>query len=472
VLTGTKKWLLTLALPLILLLTLALRVPSLFEPLWYGDEGISLAVAQAIRRGALLYRDIHDNKPPLFYLLLALQPTLLWAKVLTTLLALLAQGMVYLLARKLLSRRGALIAALCFGVLAAVPPLEGNIANGEIFFLFPVTLGFFLGAESGFWRSLGAGACFALATLLKIPAVFDFLAFLAFWFLVAPRPRQRRSLIFLLVGFALPWLLVLAYFAARHALPFFLDSVVFYNLRYVGVGEGLFPFSAKLPLLVLLLLAVFSARTFRSRLSSTASFLLLWFPFSLAGALLSGRPYPHYLLQALPSLTLLCGLVFSRHPLRRRLFGLSLVVFFFTLLGFLPFYRYYLFSYYQNFGDYWRGAKSVTEYRDYFDWRTTRKYALAQYVRENTALGAPILVWGNEPGLYFLAARPPATKFVAHYHVTQAAKEEELRGQLTLNPPVLIIVTGDAPALLPEDLSLYQLTEEFAGAQIFARRTD
>ena len=265
-----------LLLPLIFLLTLLLRVPSLFEPLWYGDEGISLAVAQAIRRGALLYRDIHDNKPPLFYLLLALQPTLLWAKVLTTLLALLAQGVVYLLARKLLSQRGALIAALCFGVLAAVPPLEGNIANGEIFFLFPVTLGFFLGAENSFRRSLGVGACFALATLLKIPAVFDFLAFLAFWFLVTPRPRPRRSLIFVLVGFALPWLLTLAYFAARGSLPFFLDSVVFYNLRYVGVGEGLFPFSVKLPLLALLLLAVFSVWALRNRLSQAACLLLLW----------------------------------------------------------------------------------------------------------------------------------------------------------------------------------------------------
>jgi len=463
---------LKLALPLILLLTLLLRVPSLFEPLWYGDEGISLTVAQVIRRGALLYRDIHDNKPPLFYLLLALQPTLRWAKVLATLLALLAQGAVYLLARKLLSRRGALIAALCFGVLAAVPPLEGNIANGEIFLLFPVTLGFFLGAESGFWRSLGAGACFALATLLKIPAVFDFLAFLAFWFLVVPRPHPRRSLAFVLGGFALPWLLVLAYFAARHSLPFFLDSVVFYNLRYVGMGEGLFPFSIKPFLLAFLLLAVFSTWALRNRFSSTASLLFLWFSFSLAGALLSGRPYPHYLLQALPSLALLCGLALSRYPLRERLLGLGLVISFFTLLGFLPFYRYPLFAYYRNFGDYWRGAKSVGEYWDYFDWRTGRKYRLAQYVRENTAPGTPILVWGNEPGLYFLASRPPATKFIAYYHVMQLAKEAELWRQLAFNPPALIIATGDAPALPPEELSQYQLVAEFDGAQILARRSD
>ena len=49
-----------------------LRWPSLFEPYWYGDEGIYQAVGLLIRSGAPLYSGAWDNKPPLLYLLYAL----------------------------------------------------------------------------------------------------------------------------------------------------------------------------------------------------------------------------------------------------------------------------------------------------------------------------------------------------------------------------------------------------------------
>src|ERR1700704_3424949 len=49
-----------------------LRLPSLFEPLWYGDEGVYQVIGMAINQGRLLYRDIWDNKPPLLYLLYAI----------------------------------------------------------------------------------------------------------------------------------------------------------------------------------------------------------------------------------------------------------------------------------------------------------------------------------------------------------------------------------------------------------------
>ena len=48
-------------------LGVALRLPSLFRPLWSDDEAIYAVTADAIRRGALLYRDVVDHKPPLVY---------------------------------------------------------------------------------------------------------------------------------------------------------------------------------------------------------------------------------------------------------------------------------------------------------------------------------------------------------------------------------------------------------------------
>ena len=60
-------------LPLILILffTLLLRVPSLLEPFWHGDEGVYMAVGQALLKDLSLYTGAFDNKPPAIYLLSA-----------------------------------------------------------------------------------------------------------------------------------------------------------------------------------------------------------------------------------------------------------------------------------------------------------------------------------------------------------------------------------------------------------------
>src|SRR3990167_3716315 len=49
-----------------------LRFPSIFEPHWYGDEGIYEIIWIAINNGRVLYSEIWDNKPPLLYLIYAL----------------------------------------------------------------------------------------------------------------------------------------------------------------------------------------------------------------------------------------------------------------------------------------------------------------------------------------------------------------------------------------------------------------
>ncbi len=44
-----------------------LRLPTLFRPLWSDDEAIYATTADALQRGARLYRDVVDHKPPLVY---------------------------------------------------------------------------------------------------------------------------------------------------------------------------------------------------------------------------------------------------------------------------------------------------------------------------------------------------------------------------------------------------------------------
>jgi 4-amino-4-deoxy-L-arabinose transferase-like glycosyltransferase len=49
-----------------------LRLPSIVEPYWYGDEGIYEVIGQGLRSGRLLYTQLWDNKPPVLYLIYAL----------------------------------------------------------------------------------------------------------------------------------------------------------------------------------------------------------------------------------------------------------------------------------------------------------------------------------------------------------------------------------------------------------------
>ena len=45
-----------------LAVTFFVRLPSLFEPLWYGDEAIYLTIGQKLVRGGLMYVDILSSQ--------------------------------------------------------------------------------------------------------------------------------------------------------------------------------------------------------------------------------------------------------------------------------------------------------------------------------------------------------------------------------------------------------------------------
>lgn len=65
----------------LLLIILILRIPSFFEPYYYGDETIYLTVGEAMKQGVTLYSGVHENKPPLLYILAAIAGNLFWFKV-------------------------------------------------------------------------------------------------------------------------------------------------------------------------------------------------------------------------------------------------------------------------------------------------------------------------------------------------------------------------------------------------------
>jgi hypothetical protein len=177
---------------LVLIITTALRIPSLFEPFTYGDEGVYLALGLGIRRGLILYRDIYDNKTPLIYFLSAVAGTFRAYR-----LVYFGWGLITIITFKKLAevifakKSLVIISTIIFSVLSSIHTFEGNVANAENFFIVFTILGFLclisrektkvvLNTKLLDWFL--SGLMFSLATLFKFPAFFDIFAIIFFCF--------------------------------------------------------------------------------------------------------------------------------------------------------------------------------------------------------------------------------------------------------------------------------------------------
>ena len=91
------------ALLLSLFLLVILRIPNFFEPYWYGDESIYLAVGNALNQGGKLYTTIIDHKTPLIYHF-ARVPNQFYFRLLNLVWMILTTIFFYLFAKKLFKK--------------------------------------------------------------------------------------------------------------------------------------------------------------------------------------------------------------------------------------------------------------------------------------------------------------------------------------------------------------------------------
>ncbi|KKU92327.1 MAG: Glycosyl transferase, family 39 [Microgenomates group bacterium GW2011_GWA1_48_10] len=503
-----------------------LRIPSLIEPNWYGDEQIYLVLGREIARGAVLYRDIWDNKPPLLYVLYALHPTLLWAKALATVFVLGTCTGVYLLAKKVLSNHSQpnptpttvfpLLATLAVGIFMSLPLLEGTIANAELFFTLPIVWGGYLivchaGPDpasiklfNGFRVIPGmtiVGLLMAAAFLLKVPAIFDFAGMIFAVVLIRlargglassaspPLAKLVRFILPIAISFLALLILVFGYFYFNNALADFLIASFSQNASYVAVDSG--PLS-KLsnPLFVKAILLVASglllvASYFKRFISKEMLFLALWFGFSLYGAILSNRPYAHYLLQIVPPLVLLIlyvlydFLFIRKNRLATIVVGISLCLILFALSQmFARAFALPTKPYFENWFEYVSERKLWEDYVSFFDKRTLNSYAIADYIKKRSNPDDPIFVWGDAAGVYVLSNRPAAIRFIQAHHLTtiDPANYDALINQLIKVRPKFIIISRPVHFAFPlledlvsfyykevavfQDLHVYQLADE------------
>ena len=475
---------------LLFLLVVLLRLPSLFEPFTYGDEGIYVALGQAVRKGVTLYRDIHDNKPPLLYLMAAIAGNfeyfrlILFGWSLVTILAF------YQLSRQIFpeNKTAQAVSTGFFAFLTSIHTFEGNVANAENFMMLPIITGLLLILRSAkFWSFFLAGMLFSLAVLFKVPAAFDFAAALVIlFFLFLEKKKKNYSLLaihylLLILGFLLPLAVTFLYYASQGALNQYLRAAFLQNIPYLsswtssqaqvgGLPLPLLGRSLSVFLLVIILLIL------KKRISFAAKTALVWFAFSWFAALLSSRPYPHYLLQVMPAFSLSAGLLSQEKTKWLKEKFIAPILIFILLLTFVAF-RFWLYAnspYYLNFYQFALGVKTREEYFNNFDPRAKVIYQAADYLKSHTLPAEKIFIWGNDPFVYAMAERLPVGRYTVAYHIVDFDGYQETLQALQENPPRYLIISDTESRSFTELTSFVQanyfLEEKINGVQIFHRR--
>ncbi len=419
------------------ILFLLLRLPSLFEPYWYGDEGVYLVLGQGIRNGLMLYSQIHDNKPPAIYLLAAFTQTVFGFRLLLLLWMIPTCYYFYQLAKNYLSPKLSQVALLIFVILTSIPVVEGHIANAEIFMLLPTILGFLLFEKYIFWSGLSLG----LALMFKVPVAIEFFFLFCYGFFILKKYKDIKSLVIFGLSFFIPTIILSIYYYSIGTLLPFLSASFLQNFGYLsswstGTQQSS-PTSSGLPLrFVLMILSwiVFYFQLNRKLIDKKMFFLSSWFTACLFGVLLSTRPYPHYLIQIIPSLILII-LSQSKYFFHKILIVLALIYSIFHY----KFYFYPTFSYYQNFIQYILNQKDVSSYRQYFGSDVNNFYKISSYIQQNTTSQDKIFVWSDDPYLYPLSNRLPSTKYITSYHILDFNGYSQTMYQLKINLPKIIV---------------------------------
>lgn len=460
-----------------------LRLPSLFEPYWYGDEGIYQALGLLIRNGHPLYSGAWDNKPPLLYLIYALfNSDQFIIRLASLIIGMFSVWAFYFLAKNLFEKNK--IAEITTGIYAflfGIRLLEGNIANAENFMLFPIILsGLFIYKlsknenKNSYLIYISSGLLLGISFLLKIVAVFDFLAFAGFIFIVNVNSFQNlfktilRKLLPFSIGFGLPILLTILYFLITNNFQNFYTAILSSNVGYVGYGNKfIIPqgfLILKSALLGLFILGIYIKN---KSIPRNIIFVLAWLAFSIFNALFSQRPYTHYLLVLLPSFCLVLGIILSG----KKKTILGFITLFIALILVLNNFnlKIKIFDYYLNFISFSTGTKNTASYQSFFDKNTPRDYQIAEYIKSHTAKNDSIFIWGNNAQVYKLSNKVPVSRYVVAYHIANfKGALSEVGNTLSKQKPQIIVIMPNVEKY-PFDLSNYTEKIEIQGVKFYEK---
>lgn len=449
---------------ILLFICLLLRIPSFFEPYSYGDEMIYLTLGQGLRQGVPLYSGLHDNKPPVLYLIAALAGSLVWFKILLAISSLISIVIFAKIVKLLFENKpkAQKVSVVLFALLTTLPLLEGNIANAENF-MMAFSLGgiyILLSKKLNIGNLLSAGLLFGISFLTKVPALLDLPIIIVFWIITTQLNKENiikilRNSLYLTLGFLIPVVLSLIWYGVGGHLGDYVKAAFMQNVSYVSswrpsdVQKSFLVRNA--PLLIRFLIASFGiiiTFIFRKKLSKPFILASVWLMLSLFAVTLSERPYPHYLLQSVGPIVIFLGILLTRKTVEQSLVVIPLLFAFFVPV-YYKFWYYPTSLYYLRFMKYAAGVNSKEKYLSGFNKYTQRNYQIANFLVSSSYKKDKVFVWGpDSPTIYALSRRIPPIKYVADYHIFDYSSKNEVVKMLSASKPRFIVITPEAKPFL------------------------
>ena len=463
-------------LPLLAVLALVTRAPSFLRPLWNPDEGFLATQARMLASGGTLYEDVVDRKPPLLpwayrgVFAIFGDGSLYPVRAIAALAQLGTAVLLVVIARRRWGDRAGIHAGVLY-LLASIglAPEDTQAASFEVFML-PATAAAFLLAGRSRWGA--AGVCAALATLTKqvggvmlIPLV---------WMVWTERAtpagqRPRGNGARLAAGFLLP-IVVAALLTGPGR---FLFWTVTGSGSYASAsGSWLLALGRALGNAGILAAACAGLlapiiRLLARREAAGDADLWLWLAASVAGVVAGFHFFGHYYLQLLPPLVLLGVRALHEVPdWHRCAIGYTMLacVFFITWGVLHP------------------------------DEQLTHSKEVAQAVRKRTSPHEKVLIWGMHPEDYWLADRPPVTRYLTAglltnfsggRNNTKVAEADgvpggwqEFRREMATEPPAVIVDDSRGAAYHPTSVPTleklldekYRQVDRVDGAVVYVRK--
>lgn len=475
---------------LILFLTFLLRFPSLYEPFWYGDEGIFAAVATNLNQGGVLYQTAWDNKPPMIFLTYAsifklLGVSMFSLRLVTIVVVLATSAAIYEIANHLIGQRRALIASLVFGILSSLRIVEGNLSLTEVFMILPISLAmmFVIVRKFDYLSVFSAGFLIAVASLYKQVGVLEAAALGIFLFLYSKNSFEFiKKGVVLSLGFSIPFTVTISYFAQNGILNDYLFAAYFYYQIYFEESP-----QRALLINVLKLLPILAAVSFGvlKKLRGKAEvfhLVFLWCAFSFLGSYFSGRAYGHYLVQVLPALSILVASISFKIKMNGA--RVAFFTFFFVPLIILTQLLFTDFlsggpinqiKYYKNFVGFASGSKSTADYNNFFDGNVNRVVTISDFFNTRKNFDGSAYIWGDLPWLYAAGNLENPVRYVTSFHVFGVPTgKAEVITSLAARPPTYIIKTPQSIGYFAELEKLlaekYTLVSNVESVQVHMRK--
>lgn len=474
----------------LIILVLVLRLPSLIMPHYYGDEEIYFVMGRAWRTGIPLYKAIFDHKPPLIYMMAGIAPTMFAFRgmlaalmVIHTLLFAKLAGLLWAKTRPILKYASSII----FVLLTTLPTLEGLTVNAELLMMIPVTAAALIlwDSKPSEWKKfLIAGLLGGIGWLFKIPVAADMVAIGLFFFAFNKKTLKDGiraffswSFLAYAVAFVTPLALTFAYYYLKGTGPDYLATVLTVNLGYVSSWSTstytFNPFKSGLVVRAAVLV-VFTTFLYLSRkkLDKSLVFSSLWFGFALFGALLSARPYPHYLQELVAPVALLLPLIFAVENILSWVVIGAIIGACVLVQWQINFWGYPTITVYKTYWEYITKKISWSEYLTKFD-NAPRNYEAAKYLNEHLTPSDQIYIWGTDATIYNLTGRlPTGGKYIVSFHVHDLQKYDYVMENLKRTQPSYIVIlpgSGEFPELTSLIDHQYIRIKEIDGTQIYIR---